>query len=69
MSSKVVTINSTVGLEALILDKEVEVLGRAVYSHFDHERLKAYVCRYLINIDYFDDEVNPHEAARLLDEK
>lgn len=68
-ASKVVTINSTVGLEALILDKEVEVLGRAVYSHFDHERLKAYVCRYLINIDYFDDEVNPHEAARLLDEK
>lgn len=68
-ASKVVTINSTVGLEALILDKEVEVLGRAVYSHFNHERLKAYVCRYLINIDYFDDEVNPHEAARLLDEK
>ncbi|MBU1659124.1 hypothetical protein KKG72_08750 [bacterium] len=61
----VVTINSTVGLEAMILGKDVEVLGRAIYSNFHHERLKSYICRYLINIDYFCGHVEVHEARRL----
>lgn len=67
-ASKVITINSTVGLEALIYGKEVEVLGRAIYAQFDHQRLKAYICRYLINTDYFDNEVAEKEVVRLLDE-
>ena len=41
------TINSTVGMEAKLYHKPVEVLGRAFYQHFDHERLKKYLHHYL----------------------
>lgn len=61
----VCTINSTVGLEAMILGKEVKVFGRALYAGFTHERLKSYICGYLVNIDYFDGEVKQSEANRL----
>ena len=64
-AKKVVTINSTVGLEAMILGKEVEVLGRALYAGFTRARLKSYICRYLINIDYFDGVISKDEARRL----
>jgi len=64
-AKKVITINSTVGLEAMIFNKEVEVLGRALYSEFTNERLKSYICRYLINIDYFDGRISREEARRL----
>ncbi len=53
-SQKVVVINSTVGLESKILQKDVEVLGRAFYQSFDQKRVRAYIMDYLIDIDYFD---------------
>ncbi|MNP77922.1 Capsule polysaccharide biosynthesis protein [compost metagenome] len=46
-STRVITINSTVGLEAKLYRKRVEVLGRAFYAHFSHEQLKKYLHRYL----------------------
>ncbi|POZ15370.1 hypothetical protein C3Z09_14755 [Lelliottia aquatilis] len=46
-STRVITINSTVGLEAKLYRKPVEVLGRAFYAHFSHEQLKKYLHRYL----------------------
>lgn len=46
-STRVITINSTVGLEAKLYRKPVEVLGRAFYEHFSHEQLKKYLHRYL----------------------
>ncbi len=55
-ANHVVVINSTVGLEALLLHKEVTVLGRAIYSQFDYERVKKYIHHYLINFDYFSNE-------------
>jgi len=66
-AEKVVVINSTVGLEALILEKEIEVYGRALYKSFNQDRLKAYIQKYLINIDYFDDgEASKNEVKRIL---
>lgn len=66
-ASKVAVINSTVGLEALIYGKEIEVFGRAIYSHFDDSRLKNYICGYLANIEYFsDEEINKEELQRVL---
>ena len=50
---EVITINSTVGLEAMILGKPVTFLGRTFYGTFNDERMKKYILRYLINIDYF----------------
>lgn len=51
----VITINSTAGLEAMILGKDVQCLGRSFYRDFDEKRLRRYVMNYLIDIDYFDD--------------
>ena len=66
-AQKVVVINSTVGLEALLLQKDVEIYGRAIYNHFNTYRLKAYIQKYLINIDYFNDKININEVKRLID--
>lgn len=54
-AEKVYTINSTVGLESLILGKPLKVFGRAFFQHFvDHPQwLRAYILRYLVDIDYF----------------
>lgn len=67
-AEKVVVINSTVGLESLILGKDVEIYGRALYSEFNDHRLKAYIQSYLVNIDYFGDkEAEFQEVMRLID--
>lgn len=52
-ASAVVTINSTTGLEALILEKPTKFLGKSFYSHLTQETLKNYIINYLINIDFF----------------
>jgi len=55
-SHLVITINSTVGLEALILEKNFEVLGRAFYKNFTQKHIEMYILNYLIDIDYFSNE-------------
>lgn len=65
-AQRVVVINTTVGLEALLLEKDVEIYGRAIYEYFDEYRLKAYIQKYLITIDYFNDEINRDEVKKLL---
>lgn len=54
-SEGVVTINSTVGLESLIIGKPLKVLGRALFRHFIDrpDLLRIYLLRYLVPIDYF----------------
>ena len=70
----VITINSTVGLEALILEKTVIFLGETFYSKLSEERLKKYILKYLYNIEYFsnekivfdeEDNVNKYNSASL----
>lgn len=61
----VVTINSTVGLEALLYGKEVVALGRCFYKEFDRNRLMKYIHGYLIDgVDYFGTGPVPAGAAR-----
>ena len=55
-AKEVWTINSTVGLEALIMGKKINVLGKALYKDFSDEYLKKYILYYLINIDFFGKE-------------
>ena len=63
----VVTINSTVGLEALIYNKELKVYGRAIYSDFDYFRVLSYIHNYLVDFDYFSDElISEKEFNKLL---
>ena len=49
----VVTINSTVGLEAMLYGKEVKILGRSIYSGFSDNQARAYVLRYLVDFNPF----------------
>lgn len=65
----VVTINSTAGLEAMLLGREVEFLGRTFYRHLSsRERLTSYVTGYLLDIDYFGtSDLTAAEARRLLE--
>ncbi|MBY6187963.1 hypothetical protein KUV89_15195 [Marinobacter hydrocarbonoclasticus] len=63
----VVTINSTVGLEALLLDKPLQVLGRCHYSAFTPKRLRQYLMSHLLPIDYFTaDPITRAQADALL---
>lgn len=45
--------NSTVGLEAMILGKPVKIYGKAIYNSFDKKRMRAYVLKYLVDMNYF----------------
>lgn len=55
-AERVITINSTVGLEALIADKKVSIIGRALYESFSAHDVAAYVMEYLIDADYWGNE-------------
>ncbi len=57
-ASKIYTINSTVGLETLILRKPLKVFGRAFFQHFvdQPDWLRTYILRYLIDVDYFSSD-------------
>ena len=66
-AKKVITINSTAGLEALLLGKQVEFLGRSFFKELDsEERLARYIQGYLLDIDYFGSECVPREAIEAL---
>jgi len=56
-AKKIITINSTVGLEALILNKDVVFLGNSFFAKFNPIRLRKYIMNYLIPVEYFDDKI------------
>ena len=61
----VVTINSTVGLEAMLYGKRVVSLGRCFYKEFDRERMLKYIHSFLVDgIDYFGAARISADAAR-----
>ncbi|WP_175882407.1 capsular biosynthesis protein [Burkholderia sp. BCC0044] len=61
----VVTINSTVGLEAMLYGKQVVPLGRCFYRSFDRDRLMRYIHAFLVDgVDYFGTGTVPEHAAR-----
>lgn len=64
---KVVTINSTVGLEAKIMDKEVLFLGDSFYQKLNENNLKNYILGYLIDCDYFgNNEISNETIEKIL---
>jgi len=61
----VVTINSSAGLEALILEKEVIFLGKTFYFSFNKSRLRKYLMNYLLDVDFFyGGSIYPNELGR-----
>lgn len=53
-ASSVYTINSTVGLEAMILGKSTHFLAKSIYAQIDQSMLPNYVMSYLLDVDFFD---------------
>ncbi len=53
---KLIVINSSIALEAIIMNKEVTFLGRSIYQNINQENLYDYISNHLINIDYFSNE-------------
>ena len=62
-AEEVITINSTVGLEAILLDKKVTILGRSLYGAFSKRQAAAYVLRHLVDFDPFGSEQMSAEAV------
>ncbi|MGO4326318.1 capsular biosynthesis protein [Cupriavidus sp. 2TAF22] len=64
----VMTINSTIGLEAHLYGKSVICLGRSYYRDFDEVQVRKFVHRYLVDgIDYFSRmPISRTAAARAL---
>ena len=66
-SKYVVTINSTVALESMIIGKHVKILGRTYYKYFNEKRLRSYILRFLVNLDFFSAKpFNREEIKNLL---
>jgi len=63
----VVTINSTVGLEARILGRDVVFLGSSIFDLIPEERLGSYILGYLFDLEYFNDDPLSHSQFSKLD--
>ncbi|CAA0118129.1 capsular polysaccharide export protein, LipB/KpsS family [Zhongshania aliphaticivorans] len=53
-AEKVYTINSTAGLQAKLMGKPVECLGRAVFAGMNDEELNCYIHGFLSHVEFFD---------------
>jgi capsular polysaccharide export protein len=49
----VVTINSTTGLESIIMGKPTTFLGQSLYANLNSSNLGNYILGYLIDVDFF----------------
>jgi capsule polysaccharide modification protein KpsS len=63
------TINSTLGLEAMIYGIDVEILGDALYKGWTEEHIKHYITGFLIDMPYFDidGEIPANSVKQLLE--
>lgn len=62
-AQEVVTINSTVGLESMIVGRPTTFLGKSFFSSFNQRYVRNYIMKYLINADFFGNSEITEEAA------
>ena len=66
-AEEVVTINSTVGMEALLLDKPLTVLGRSLYARFTSRQAFVFALKHLVRIELLGREAaSPQVVAHFL---
>lgn len=68
-AKEVITINSTVGLQAKILNKKITCLGKSFYQNFDEQMLAAYIQSYLIDADFWNDKPISMETVEQIFER
>jgi capsular polysaccharide export protein len=61
---EVVTINSTVGLEAKLIDKPVTVLGQSLYAGMSRRQIALFAMRRLVDFAPYGHELATEDAAR-----
>lgn len=64
--SEVITINSTVGQEAIIRGKDVQVLGRAFFKTMSRTQLINYLYAWLMPVDVFSNQSISPQVARMI---
>ena len=63
----IITINSTTGLEGMILDKEVIFLGESFFPKLNKQYLSNYLLSYLLNIDFYSKEkIRASEISKII---
>jgi capsular polysaccharide export protein len=64
----IITINSSVGLLAKIIGKEVIFIGKTYFDKLDSHNLPAYIESFLLNIDFWDEkyELSTYDICRLI---
>lgn len=63
----VVTVNSTVGLEALINDNNVTFIGDSLYKNMNRQHIAKYLNDYLIRVDYqLSSEIDKNHIKNIL---
>ena len=65
-SEKVVTINSTVGLESRLKSKEVIFLGRSFYEKSSDQQLAKYLEKYFVAVDYHKPKLDREKVEKIL---
>lgn len=67
-ASEVITINSTVGLEALIMEKPVTFLGKSLFAHFNDSPhyLASYILGYLVDTAVFGNSPVPPSTVTVI---
>jgi capsular polysaccharide export protein len=66
-AERVITINSTAGLQAKLLERDVTVLGKAFWSGYSREDIAAYIMNYLIDLDFWSpEEITVNYLERIL---
>jgi capsule polysaccharide modification protein KpsS len=63
--SLVITINSTVGLEAILNSKKIIFLGKSFYKKLTRNNLALYLNSYLLNFDYHNPKKIPNLIGKL----
>lgn len=69
-ASEVFTINSTVGLQSMLFERPLTILGDALYKEYSLNDLLGYILEYLLDIDYFGtDDISIEQFGRVVDRR
>jgi len=66
-AEKVITVNSTVGLEAKLHNRDVHFFGKSMYDDMDIRQMAWYLHDVLIRVDYHSGEGSPNDFSRVRD--
>jgi capsular polysaccharide export protein len=69
-ASEVFTINSTVGLQSILFERPLTILGDTLYKEYSLNDLLGYILEYLLCIDYFgEDDISIELFGRVVDRR